>query len=146
MYDCEPNGHGACENGSQWIEFIKKDGELFRHGRAQGEYSTDEMRTLPLSSLTSGFITKAKALFDATATEYSPDDILSRYPSECVVWAGAAHDLASEWKRRYGEDIDLRKALGTVKDVDYAAAEMPGGRCITHKLPGSNQCEIRENS
>jgi hypothetical protein len=145
MYGCEPNNHGASEAGLPWIEFVKEDGELFRHGGSKGEYSTNELRTLPLSNLASGIITEAKGLFNATVTEYSPDDILSRYPVEGVVWSGAAHDLASEWKRRYKENVDLGKALGTVKDVDYAAAEMPGGRCITHKLPGSNQCEIRES-
>jgi hypothetical protein len=145
LYGCEPNGHGSDDAGSMWIEFVKEDGELFRHGRGPGEHSTDELRTLPLSNLGSGLVAEAKQLFGATVTEYSPDDILSRYPDECVVWSGAASDLASEWKRRYKEDIDLRKALGTVKDTDYAAAEMPGGRCITHKLPGSNQCEIRES-
>jgi hypothetical protein len=148
LYGCEPADYGTHDVGgigNQWIEFTKEDGELFRHGRQPGEYSTDEMRALPLSSLTSGLITKTKELFNATVTEYSPDDILSRYPAKSVVWTGAAYDLASEWKQRYGEDVDLRKALGTVKDTDYAAAEMPGGRVITHKLPGSNQCEIREN-
>jgi hypothetical protein len=130
--------------GNSWIEFKKEDGELFDVGSAPSQYSTDELRTLPLSSLSSGFVTKAKELLDATVTEYSPDDILSRYPEESAVWEGAAHELATAWKKRYSEDIDLRLALGTVKDVNYNAVEMPGGRAVIHCLPGSQKCEIRE--
>jgi hypothetical protein len=128
-----------------WIEFAKSDGELFRHGRSADEYSTEELRKLPLTELCSGsFLDTAKAAFGTTVDEYSPDDILSRYPEESVVWNGAAHELATAWKKRYSEDIDLRLALGTVKDVDYNAVEMPGGRAVIHCLPGSQKCEIRE--
>jgi len=146
LFGCEPSDHGRNDAGSMWIDFVKEGGELFRHGREKGGYSTNELRTLPLSGLSAPFVTEAKRLFGAEVTEYSPDDIIGRYPDGGIVWRGAAHELASAWKKRYSEDIDLTKALGTCRDTDYCAAELPGGRAIFHHLPGSQKCEIRENA
>ena len=143
LLGCKPNDYGGSP-GNDWIEYIKEDGELFKHGRNKGEFSTNELRTLPLTSLSDSFIVEAKRLFCAEVTDYSTDDIISRYPESCIVWQGPANELASAWKTRYREDIDLTKALGTCKDIDYAAAELPGGRAIFHHLPGSQKCEIRE--
>jgi hypothetical protein len=124
---------------------MKEDGEVFRHGSQPGEFSTKELCELPLSTIGGeSLVSAAKATLGATVTGYSQDDILTRFPESSGIWFGASCDIATEWKTRYGEDLDLGKALGTVKDTDYNAIEMPDGRAVVHKLPGSQQCEIRE--
>jgi hypothetical protein len=128
MYGCEPNGYSENDDGSGSIEFVKEDGELFRHGRGKGEFSTDEMRKLPLSMLSEqSFVKHVKDVFGAKVESVSPDDILSRYPEEeCeIVWEGATANLAAAWA-----DLGNSEAfepVAVVRDIEHEIAEFSLG-------------------
>jgi hypothetical protein len=124
MHGMEPSEHGEHEGGGVWIEFAKEDGELWRHGRHKGEFSTSELMKLPVGMLScESFVKAIKDVFGATVTEVSPDDILSRYPEEdCrIVWSGATADMLTAFREHF--DTDPWKPVQTVLDTDYEAAE-----------------------
>lgn len=136
MYGCEPNEHGTNgDSGHMYIEFVKEDGEVWLHGQDKSEFSTEEIRKLPLSMLSeSSFVKQVKDVFGARIAGVSPDDILSRYPEEDteIAWTGAAADLGT---------LDLRQVLGlpgsniapqlkeiaTHKDVEHEVMEFHHG-------------------
>ena len=137
LLGCEPVDHGLTTHGHAWIEFAKEDGELFRHGLLPGEYSTKELRQLPLSMLSSESFSKhVKDKFGARITAVSQDDILSRYPAEdCqTVWKGAACDLAKAWVASFGEDFATACVSAVVKDVDCEVAEVAGDDVLQDRI------------
>lgn len=147
MYGCEPNEHGSDDAGSMWIEFVKEDGELWRHGRGKGEFSTEEIRKLPLSMLSeSSFVKQVKDVFGARIENVSPDDILSRYPEEDVeiAWTGATHDLLEAFRNEFG--VDPWEPIAIFRGIDYEVAEFSNGgdeAAVVIKWLKTGNAEIR---
>ena len=148
LYGCEPNDHGLTTHGNSWIEFVKEDGELFRHGRGKGEFSTEEIRKLPLSMLSEqSFVKHVKDVFGAKVDVTSPNDILSRYPEEdCrTVWTGTTTDLLDAFRNKFA--VDPWESNAIVKDIDYEAAEFcqgDGEDFVVIKWLKTGNSEIRQ--
>lgn len=115
----------------------------WKHGK--GGYSTRELTTLPASALSNEILAAAKELFDATVTNCSPDDILSRYPKgdSRTVWEGEANKLVEAWRKLYLEDLYTMDAVAKCEEIDYQAAEFPGERVAIVWLK-IKTAEIRE--
>jgi len=142
-----PSDYGKDEHG-EYIEFnFTASRDRFLHGRGPGKFTTNELCTLPVSALTSKLIGAAKELFNAEASGYSADDVLSRYPEEDsrIVWEGTVHGLRLAWKKLYSEDLSTLSPTATSENLDCKAAEFAGGRVAIIWTSSIRQCaEIRE--
>ncbi len=134
----EPTDYGKTPNPSpsmkdfEFIEFTNADGNKWRHGQASGHFNTRELRTLPISALSSPMLIEAKGLFDAEATHHYADDILSRYPESDteLVWRGPADKLQEEWVRLQGSPMSAYTEITKVDTGDYRAVEFEGGLVV----------------
>jgi hypothetical protein len=144
--DYEEDGIECIERGSA------DENRKWVHG-GKGFSSKDLMQLSPDQLINE--TVKAAVPFDVTVTSASPDDIISRYPTESnakceakVIWSGVYGLLRENWLRLYGESLlDLDPIMGCC-GFDYQATEYAGGRCVIlwtmKKKIGEVNCEIRE--
>ena len=120
-----PIGYTSEPGSPEYIHFQNKDESTWRHGQTLGHFSTEELRALPISVLTSLMLGKAKELFGAEAISSSADDILSRYPesdSECV-WKGRSSELVEAFRAKYSVHLEKLEPIAKCRGFDYRAAE-----------------------
>lgn len=145
IIDAVPAEFGQSLDGHDFIAFERPDGTRWWHGRPAGAYATNELMVLPAMKLISEMVTAVKSTFNATVTDYSPDDILSRYPEEDseIVWKGPMKKLAWEWRSRFGgEDIFKIRPIAKCNGLDYRAAEFDRDRVAIEWLK-TGEAEIR---
>jgi len=152
----EPTNYGKDLEGNDYIEFTNAGGakEEWIHGRYRGhyngacQYTTNELRTLPISALTNPLVESAKELLNAEATGYSADDILTRYPEEDsrIAWEGTIHGVGLAWRKLYpGENLATLTPIATNDGFEYKAAEFEGGRVVIVQTGNVRQgAQIRE--
>ncbi|KKL62988.1 hypothetical protein LCGC14_2179660 [marine sediment metagenome] len=137
----EPGNYGGNDINQEWIVFHNSDGTTWKHGNAEGCFSSEELTKLPASALGNKTIQKAKDLLGATVGE----DILSRYPKEDsrIIWEGNAEKLERAWKAAYNSNLTELKPIAQTLTPECDAAELEGGRVvIVWKETGT--AEIRE--
>ncbi len=139
----EPANYGTDDKGQNFIEFAQTDGTAWKHGNAEGCYSSKELTELPPSVIGNKMITTAKELFGSTAVD-AGEDILSRYPEEDSrkVWAGPAVGLVAAWKVAFGDDLHQLTPVAKCTDLDCRALEFDGGRVAI--VWSDDTAEIRE--
>jgi len=139
----EVNSYDHDSKGNDYLEFVNSDGKKWQHGSADGAFSTVELATLPVSSLTNTSVRAAKGLFGATAAGYCADDILHRYPHEDseIVWQGRASQLTEAWRDIFGEDLTTLTPIAKCDATEYRAAEYTGSRVAVF-YPFTKEAEI----
>ena len=144
----EPVDYGRTEDGYDFIVFRDDVWDEWRHGRGAGAFSTKELMAIPPSQIGRGMVTAVKETFGATIIDYTPDDILHRYPEADarIVWTGKPSHLIDAWKSQYGEDLAALTPIAKCDGFDFQAAEFSGSRVaiLWHKQGVMPSAEIRE--
>ena len=132
------------ESGNDCIVFSDDGGGKFKHGKGTGKFSSEELTVLPAPLLMNAMVTRAKDVFDGTATACC-EDILDRYPAEeCeILWRGNISGLMEALVSQLGhpfadDDIIARTSLPT-----HCVAEYEGG-IIAIAYLDTKRAEIRK--
>ncbi len=140
----EPGNYGGNDIDQEWIEFQNSDMATWKHGNADGCYSSKELMELPPSAVGHKMIVTAKDLFGVVATD-AGEDILSRYPGEDSrkVWVGSPKELVTAWKAEFGDDMHQLEPVAKCNDLCHRAIEFDNGR-VAIVWNDENRAEIRK--
>lgn len=141
-----PSEFGTDDDGYGFIVFRDDTWGEWKHGRANGAYSSQELMKLPLQMLSNDMLQSAKELFAGTVPD-GPDTLTRDYlPEETrLVWTGRlnAAVISEAWRSAYGEALEDQQPIRQLKQPTYMAVEYPGQRVIFADSM-SKQAEIRD--